>query len=262
MPILDRLETRFGRFAIPGLIQAIAALQLLTLILALFLPPESQAAYLDFLKLDAKRLFEGEVWRLVTYIFIPGTLRPLYGALAAWFLMWLGRGLDEAWGAFRVNAYVLGGMIPQAAATLLMNGEFGTLWITSTVLFAAAMIYPNEEILLFFILPVKLKWLAWFDAALLAFMMFGSPMLIPIMVLGHLNFLIAFGPAFLKGRVHMAKVSQRRRKYEEASLPEDTYFHRCHVCGKTDVDDPSLDFRVTDAGEEICSKCRQLRAIS
>jgi hypothetical protein len=261
MPLADRLETRFGRFAIPNLIQAIAGLQMLTLVVSLFMPPDARQAYAEQLSFNLGAILQGQVWRLVTYIFVVKSLTPIWGLVAAWFLMWLGRGLEEAWGAFRVNLYVLGGLIPQAVAAMFFAGGDNSLWIHSTVLFAAACIYPNEEILLMFVLPVKLKWIAWLDAAFLALMVLQTNFFfLAAVVLAHVNFLIVFGPAFVKGQLHMAKVTQRRQRYESAQMPENTFFHKCHVCGKTDVEDPTLDFRVTEEGEEICSKCRVAKA--
>ncbi|HYF35198.1 MAG TPA: hypothetical protein VD994_07930 [Prosthecobacter sp.] len=263
MPVIDRLESRFGRFAIPGLLQFIAVLQVVALVMFIFLPADAREAYLNTLKLDGAAILRGEVWRLFTYIFVPRSLSPVFGALAAIFLMWIGRALDEAWGHFRVNLYVLGGLIPQALAGLLWEGgAVNGWWLYTTTLFAMACIYPNEEILLMFILPVKVKWIAWLAAAYVVLTVVGTPVAMLAAVLAHLNFLIAFGPGFAKGRLHMAKVTQRRQRFETAQAPENTYFHKCHVCGKTDVDDPALDFRVTEEGDEICSKCRGLMSVS
>jgi hypothetical protein len=261
MPLLDRLESRLGRFAIPGLLQFIAILQVVVLVIFIFLPESARTAYQDLLKLDAAALLRGEVWRLFTYIFIPTTLNPLFAVIGAMFLMWLGKGLDEAWGHFRVNLYVIGGLIPQAIAGLLWGGGMNGMWLYSTALFAMATIYPNEEILLFFILPIKLKWVAWISAGFLGLTILSSAWGLPVVLLAHLNYLIAFGPGFIRGRLHMARVSQRRQRFEGAAIPENTWFHRCHVCGTTDVDDPTLEFRVTDSGDEICSKCRAKAAV-
>ncbi|MDZ4287076.1 MAG: hypothetical protein U0984_03915 [Prosthecobacter sp.] len=261
MPLLDRFESRFGRFALPGLLQSIAVLQLLTFVLFLFLPPEAKGSYQGFLRLDGDALMRGEVWRFFTYIFIPVSMNPFFAAMGAMFLMWIGRGLDEAWGPFRVNLYVLGGLIPQAIAGLLGGNEVNGMWLYYSTLFAMACIYPNEEILLFFILPVKLKWIAWLGVASLVLMVLNEPSAIVVVLLAQLNFLIAFGPGFLKGRVQIAKVTQRRQKYEQDQATNGPFF-RCTICGKSDVDDPTLDFRVTEEGNEICSECRKARVAS
>jgi len=75
-----------------------------------------------------------------------------------------------------------------------------------------------------------------------------------------LNFLVAFGPGFLRQRVQLAKVTERRSRLEETMRSGAAFFHQCHVCKKTEVDDPALDFRVTADGDEICNVCREAQA--
>src|SRR6218665_3206821 len=135
-------------------------------------------------------------------------------------------------------------------------GASFTLLFTS-VLFAFACIYPNEEIMLFFVIPMKMKWVAMISAVTYGLVAISAPTFLIPVFFAWLNFFVVFGPSFFKGRVHSAKVANRRAKFEAASAPE-SYFHKCKVCGKTDVDDPKLDFRVTDSGDEICSNCRKL----
>jgi len=108
MPLIDRLEARLGRFAIPGLLQAIAILQLFTLLIFMFLSVEARKPYEDFLLLKPDLIVQGQLWRLFTYVFIPNS-SLFFAVIGAMFMMWLGRGLDEAWGAFRVNLPGFGG---------------------------------------------------------------------------------------------------------------------------------------------------------
>ncbi|MBB5037780.1 hypothetical protein [Prosthecobacter dejongeii] len=257
MPLIDSLESRLGRFAIPGIIQAIAALQLFTLIISIFIGDESRPAYEQFLLLKPDLILQGQVWRLFTYIFIPSQ-QPLFAVIGALFMMWLGRGLDEAWGPFRVNLYVIGGMISLATGALIFGYEANAMWFYFAALFAFATFFPNEEILLFFILPVKIKWIAIFAAATLGLNAVGSPALLIPIFFALLNYAVAFGPGFIKGRLHSAKVASRRNEFAQAANSGAAFFHQCKVCGKTEVDDPALNFRVTDAGDEICSTCRKL----
>ncbi len=254
--LLDKLETRFGRLAVPGCVQLIATLQLVALVVFALLPPDTRQPYEDFLTLDPARVLEGQVWRLLTFAVIPAS-NLFFAVITALFLMWLGRGLDEAWGAFRVNLYVLGGMLAIALGTLLFGYTADGYWLQMSLLFAFATIYPNEEILLFFVLPVKIKWVAVFSAAMLGLMVLSSPVaLIPIFF-ALLNYALVFAPAFLRGRMHAARVAGRRTRYEQAAGGAAEFFHQCQRCGKTEVDDPSLHFRVTDEGDEICSACRR-----
>lgn len=254
--LLDKLETRFGRFAVPGCVQLIATLQLVALVVFALLPPDTRQPYEDFLTLHPARVLEGQVWRLLTFTVIPAS-NLFFAVITALFLMWLGRGLDEAWGAFRVNLYVLGGMLAIALGTLLFGYTADGYWLQLSLLFAFATIYPNEEILLFFVLPVKIKWVAFFSAGMLGLMVLSSPVaLIPIFF-ALLNYALVFAPAFLRGRMHAARIAGRRARFDQAAVGAAEFFHQCQRCGKTEVDDPSLNFRVTDAGDEICSACRR-----
>lgn len=260
MRLLDQLESRFGRFAIPGLVQFIAGLQLMTFVIFLMLGEEGRAAYLDFLTLDGGRLLQGQVWRLFTYLFIPGTLSPLWALIGAMFLMWLGRGLEEAWGAFRLNLYFVGGTLAVAVGSLLFGYTATGLFLFQSLLLAFAIIYPNEEILLFFILPVKIKWIAWLDVVFSVLMILGAPSTFWPVLFAHLNLLVTFGPGFVSNRLQMARVAERRARFDNGTASAAAFFHQCTRCGKTEVDDPGLDFRVNDAGDEICSACRSRTA--
>lgn len=257
MRLIDRLESRLGRFAIPGLLQAIAILQLFTLVIFMVLPAEARLPYENFLTLKPALVMQGQVWRLFTYVFIPSS-NLFFAMIGALFMMWLGRGLDAAWGAFRVNLYVLGGMVSLGLGALIFGYEANAMWLYLTALFAFASVYPNEEILLFFILPVKIKWVAIFTAVMLGLGVVGNPWTIVPVFFALLNYAVTFGPGFFKGRLRSAKVSSRRARFQEASEAA-AFFHQCKVCGKTDVDDPKLDFRVTEEGDEICSGCRKSR---
>lgn len=257
MSLIDRLESRLGRFAIPGLLQAIAILQLVTLLIFMVLPQDARQPYQAFLMFDGDRILAGEVWRLVSYVFIP-SYQLFFAVIGTMFMMWLGRGLDEAWGAFKVNVYVFWSLLAVAIGGLALGLPVSAAWLYFSVLFAFATFYPNEEIYLFFILPVKIKWIAFFAAGSLVLTFVSAPAYIIPALLALSGYFIAFGPQFIKGQIHSAKVANRREKFAREADTGAAYFHKCSKCGKTDVDDPSLHFRVSDSGEEICSSCRKL----
>ncbi len=259
MPLLSRLESKFGRFAIPGLVQIIALFQVLVLLMIMLMSKEGAAAYLAFLDLDPTRILRGEVWRLVTHVFIPGNFSLIWALIGTLFMMWIGRGLEESWGAFRVNLYIFGWMFVVTAGALLFHWSVPGMFLFQTLLFAFATLFPNEEIYIYFILPIKIKWIALLSAGATAFMIMGNPgLLLPVLV-AHLNYFVAFGPGFLGARAQQAKVMARRSRFESAQLPQGAFFHQCSVCKKTEIDNPQLDFRVLDSGDEICSDCRKNR---
>ena len=259
MPLISKLESKFGRFAIPGLVQVIAGFQLLVLFMVMVMTPEGATAYLQFLELNPTKVMHGEVWRLITHVFIPGNFSLIWALIGAMFMMWIGRGLESAWGAFRVNLYIYGWMFAVTVGALLFHWPASGMFLYQTLLFAFACLFPNEEIYIYFILPIKMKWVAALSAGMTAFMVMGNPAMLFPVLLAHLNFFIAFGPGFVSERARMAQVASRRSRFESARIPEGTFFHQCSVCKKTELDDPQLDFRVLDSGDEICSVCRAKR---
>lgn len=268
MRLLNKLESKFGRFAIPGLVQIIALFQLMVVIMLVFMARGGAAAFQGLLDLDPDRIMQGEVWRLVSHVFIPRSMSLIGAVFGTMIMMWVGRSLDEAWGAFRVNLYVFGWMFAITAGMLLFHwrGAIGatglptSMFLYQTLFFAFATMFPNEEISIYFILPIKVKWIAWLSAAGTAFMVMQNPALLVPLLVAHLNYFVAFGPGFLGARAQQAKVAARRSRFESAQLPQGTFFHQCSVCKKTEIDNPQLDFRVLDSGDEICSDCRARRA--
>ncbi|MBL9132757.1 MAG: hypothetical protein JNG86_16235 [Verrucomicrobiaceae bacterium] len=259
MQFIDKLESKFGRFAIPGLVQTIAVFQLGVLALILMMDKESAENYLQFLVLDAQRVLRGEVWRLVTHVFIPRSFSIIWAVLGTMVMMWIGRGLEQAWSSFRVNLYILAWMASVTAGNLIFGWGADALFLYQSLFFAFAVFYPNEEIYVYFILPVKVKWLALISAGLTGFAVMQSPgMLLPVLA-GHLNFLITFAPGLVRDMRQAAKVGERRTRYEAASRPAGEFFHQCSVCKKTEIDDARLDFRVLASGDEICHVCRENR---
>lgn len=259
MRLISSLESKFGRFAIPGLVQVIAMFQLLVLFMVMVMSPEGAAAYLMFLDLNPARVMNGEVWRLITHVFIPGNFSLIWALIGTMFMMWIGRGLDDAWGAFRVNLYIFGWMFAVTLGALIFGWPAPGMFLYQTLLFAFATLFPNEEIMIYFILPVKMKWVALLSAGMTAFLVMRDPSFLLPVIACHLNYLVVFGPGFMSERAKQARVMARRGQFESAKLAEGTFFHQCSVCKKTEIDNPQLDFRVLDSGDEICTECRAKR---
>src|SRR5438105_14567691 len=62
----DKLERRLGFLAVPGLLRYVALFNALTFLLEKLSP-----GFLQILDLDPAAVLHGQVWRLITYIFIP-----------------------------------------------------------------------------------------------------------------------------------------------------------------------------------------------
>ncbi|MCX6850806.1 MAG: hypothetical protein NTY98_17980 [Verrucomicrobia bacterium] len=260
MSLISGLELKYGRFAIHGLVEILVSLQFLVILIMAFMAPEDQETFRQLLKLDPAAVWRGEVWRLLSHVLIPWRGASLISALIGVMLLFtMGRTLDHAWGAFRVNIYIYGWIIFSTAGTMIFHWQIPSLYLYQSILFAFAALVPDYEISLYFVLPIKMKWLAFLAAGTTAFfIMQDSGLLFPVL-LGHLNFLIAFGPGFVSERARMAQVASRRSRFESAKLPQGTFFHQCSVCKKTELDDAQLEFRVLDSGDEICSTCRAKR---
>ena len=248
MNVLDSLEKRFGRFAIPGLIRIVAGFNALVFVLARISPD-----FVRMLELNRHAVLRGEVWRLVTYIFIPQTDSPIWILFILLFLWYIGEGLERAWGAFRLNLFYLVGMIGTTVAAFFFGSNFSNSMLNASLFFAFANFYPDEVIYIFFILPAKVKWLAWVSAALLLFGFVTSPMSYRMaLVAAFANYFIFFGPEMVRAARNRQQVAGRRRRFEEKSRPENEALHHCATCGATEVTNPNLEFRVSRDGEEYC----------
>lgn len=251
MQWINSLEARFGRFAFPNIIRFIALFQLLNWFLIHYSPD-----FAELLLFDRGLILSGQVWRVFSYALLPGSLGFVWLLFGVFFMWMLSDGLEQAWGAFRVNLYLLAGLFFGAIGGFIgpMPDHGWLLWMS--VLFAFAFYYPDHEILLYFIVPLKMKWVAWISAATAGFTFIGSPHMRIAIIFGLMNFFIVFLPGYIREMKGKAKVAERRNRFEAAQMPESDAMHTCSVCGKTDVSDPQLGFRVTASGDDICDECR------
>jgi hypothetical protein len=249
---IDRAEAKFGNFAIPGLLRYVAGFNALCFVLIKLNPH-----FLDVLTLNPDLVLKGEVWRVFTYIFIPviGGLFPdwLGAALYILYFIWIGTGLEEAIGAFRTTLFYLLGMVGTTIAAFLTGGDPSAFLLNTSLLFAFARFYPDTTIYILFVLPVKVKWMAWITGAFVLLGFIGGPWVYRAAVIAALsNFLLFFGREIAHEAKHRKEVSGRRRRFEEAVHSPDEAMHRCAVCGRTEHVAPDLEFRVARDGEEYC----------
>jgi hypothetical protein len=247
--LLDRLERHFSRFAIPRLIRYVVVLNALVFIL-LTLDPK----YASVLVLDRGAILEGQLWRLVSWIFIPDTLNPIWIIFYLMVVWWTGDLLEANWGAFRLNAYYFLGMFFCVASALIFGASGGNMFLNLSLFLAVATLAPNLELLFLLVIPLKLKWIALISLLWPAYILITGSLpvkMIVIMCLG--NYLIFFAPSLIRRSHENRKVQQRRTKFEAAKDTSPT-LHRCEACGITEATDPHADFRVASDGKEYCTR--------
>lgn len=247
--MLDNFNRRFGRFGIPNLTLLLVVGQVFVVLAALIGMLDASR-----LVLDAKIALNGEPWRFVTFLFLPPPVGSKLGLMLLPFTWWLlylmGDALEQEWGALRYNLFLLCGTALTVAAAVWPVPTFGlnTYQLLSIGL-AFAWLNPDFELSLFFVAQVKMKWIALLIWLYFAYLIVVSAGPIRMQVsAAAVNFAIFFSrEIYLSYRQGRRKVDrQMRRAAEEREGPQAR--HRCHVCGKTDVTNPEMDFR-------YCSKC-------
>ncbi|CAN5747367.1 hypothetical protein BH09VER1_BH09VER1_11540 [soil metagenome] len=247
MTLLDRLERRFGQWAIPGLIRYVVALNAVVFLL-IRLKLESPTHF----TFNSALIMQGEVWRLISWTFIPNTLSPIFIFFFLYFTWFISDSLEATWGSFRLNVYYVLGVVGGIAAAFLTGSGGSNVILLLSLLLAVATLAPNLEVLLL-VFPVKLKWVAAISLIQVVLTLISGTIADRIAILlCFANYLLFFGPTFLRNMRNQRTVIARRAKFESA---KDTtpYLHKCETCGKTELTDPDAEFRVTEDGREYCT---------
>lgn len=264
---VQRFCAAHPRFGIPNLMRVIVIGNVAVYVLML-LTQANNANALSFLTFNLNALLHGEVWRLVTFVFVPAYSSPFALLISLYFYYWIGSTLERQWGTAKFNLYYISGalltVLGVVLASLITGNPYltaaGTGYVNLSMFFAFAFLFPDTTVLLFFILPVKMKWLAYLDGALFAFDIIKAigahnwaGVVLPIVAL--LNFALFIWPEvhYLKERAkyqNSRKTVQFRQAQQQQAkqAQQQGYRHKCAVCGRTDTDYPDLQFR-------YCSKC-------
>ena len=227
---LDKLERKIGRYAIPNLTVYLLAGYVIGYAVAMLMPN-----MLGWLTLEPALILRGQVWRLISWVLIP----PSGNLVSLFFLVLL--------------YYSLGILIYGYEVSLSTVGLISTNYITMSIFLAFAAIYPDMEVLLFFILPVKMKWMALVYAVMALYYFVQGGMATRVAIAASLLNFIIFFLSSRNMRRFGPREQARKARFRRQSRPHMTYTngakHRCAVCGRTELDDPNLEFR-------FCSKCR------
>ena len=191
----ERFCYRHRNKGIPNLMLFIA---LGTAIMYVFMMIDPSNLLYSALCFDRTSILHGQIWRLLTYIFIPSDSNPLLLAISLFFYYVIGRAIENSWGPFRFNLFYFTGMLITDIAALLLgvNATVGNLNLSLVLAFAT--MFPENQVLLFFIIPLKMKYLAWVYFALTIWEVIAYPLpynLFPIFAL--LNYFLFFGSDIL-----------------------------------------------------------------
>ena len=267
--ILYKLERKFGRYAISNLSLYIIIAYVLGYVL-------SFTGALEIFTLNPYSILKGQIWRLITWIVVPPSSFDLFTIIMLYFYYQLGTSLERTWGAFRYNLYIFSGLLFTVlgafilyAITIVNGGEpsvmgyivstgFSTYYINLSIFLAFAAVYPNMQVLLFFVIPVKIKWMAYLDVALLLYQFVCSGIADRIaIVMSLLNFIVFFFSTRDYYRINPKEI-HRKNKFKKSAYGEKVFTknagsfavtkHKCAICGRTEKSDENLEFR-------FCSKC-------
>ena len=247
MKVLNKLERKYGNIYIPNLMGLIIAGNIITYVLNYAMP---DIRIVNMLYLNKDLVLRGEIWRLITFIFVPSSTSPLWFIIAMYFNYMVGTSLERLWGEFKFNVYYFIGIVTTIAIAFVTGSNaFTGSGINISLFLAFARIFPSYELRLFYIFPIKVKYLAMFYWVILIINLIGARSLITVLIilLPVINFLIFFGKEVFQEFVFKKKVVTRKKKFEKSSRVIENE-HKCIICGITEKDDKEMEFR-------YCSKC-------
>lgn len=264
MNFLNKMERKYGRYAIRNLSAYMIGVYVVGYMLYFFFPN-----ILAWLTLEPYYILHGQIWRLVTWLLIPPQSPDLFTIIMLFFYYSIGTSLEHTWGAFRYNVYIFMGVISTVIGAFILYfilcaisggaGTFGsslfsTYYINMSIFLAFAASYPNERVLLYFFIPVKMKWMGYLYGFFIVYSFFTSSWVGKVAILASLlNFIVYFlmtrdyrrmSPHEFKRKQDFKRATAQPRSSKNKTITK----HKCAVCGRTELDGDNLEFR-------FCSKC-------
>ncbi len=257
LSLLITLEQKLGRFAIPGLLRIIITLQVVVWLLGQ-LGQGGDSLMMNLYFIPPSITVNNEWWRLVSYLVVPTGQGVLWLLMGVPFMWMISDGLEEAWGSFRVNLYVLACVVCVDVIGLVFNVPVvNSFAILSSTVMAYAVYYPDQSINLYGIIPLEMKWIGLMDFGYLMFLALGNASLRLSTLAALIPFAVVFGPGLAQLLRNKGKTLERRHRFAAGQMSDSEHLHRCSRCGKSEKDNPQLDFRVNAEGEDVCSECRK-----
>lgn len=261
--MFDKLERKFGKYAITNFSYYIMIIYIVGAGIGMLNP----SIYNNYLALDFDLILSGQVWRLITFIFYPyitslDFISLLFGAISIYFYYYIGTTLENTWGAFRFNVYYLSGLVLNILATLMIylifgvSISFGMTYVQNALFLAFATIMPDNYVRLYFLIPIKMKWMGIVYGVILIYQVITNILtftpagfaLAAAILISMLNFIVYF--ANLKKKPKRQKEWEKKNKKMNKKFEKTIDFpaHTCCVCGRNSLTNPELEFR-------YCSKC-------
>jgi len=271
MGFIDRTEKKFGKYAIEGLGFKLVVFQALTFLLLHSYDLKALEEKLNILNIGSTKIISDIILLVGLPSDLPmNTFSYIWLFFSSYILIMCANGVESVIGKYRFNLYILSYIFIGVIALTVIRSVHGigivelTYFQSNTlrmnlmsliyvsVFISFAINYPNFEILFMFILPVKMKFLGGITALMGLFMIINSPSVLIMMYF----FGTIFGPTilfhykrFLESQAQKARTKEFTNKIAKNEAQS---FNKCKVCGKTEKDDPDLEFRIADDGEEYC----------
>ena len=272
MNFMDKLHKKFGKYAVYNLQKYLIFAYTFGLVLSLFHVDAS-----GLLGFSMDKILHGQIWRLVTWVFCAdgGSFISL---LFIYCVYSMAQSFEQMVGTFHMNVYLIGGMILNLLGailvyviTFLILGEGVSVNLTNyemlfTLFIAFALCMPEATVYLYFLIPIKMKWMFIVYIAGLVFQLYtyysigssyGVGMGILFVIVNGAQVIFSLLNLFLFFRMSKIRLSKKQKKTQHefrkqmASVPKSPVSgarHKCAICGRTELDDPNLTFR-------YCSKC-------
>ncbi len=266
MDFLTKLERKYGKLAIPNLTMMLIICFVVGYLLMIF---KQDAIY--YINLNPELIMKGQVWRLFTWIFMPPGAVSILVIITLLFYYHVGQALEHVWGDFRYTLYILSGIVftdigvvgtylvmklsgfDEYASMYASYSDVSTYYLCMSMFLAYAFMFPDMQVLLYFFIPIKVKWLGYLDIVYLlyAILMYGVMGYYPGMVTviaSVLNFILFW---FLtKGKAGVSRAHRKRKRTYKKEVRQTQILtrHKCAICGQTEEDNPALEFR-------YCSRC-------
>ncbi|MFD2255569.1 hypothetical protein ACFSSA_02680 [Luteolibacter algae] len=239
----------------PGLLRYYALFHVLVFVLQFVNPYIGKV-----LEFDRDKILSGELWRMVTFLVADSGFRG-QGGFAILFLIFMvmiafmmSDALEGAWGTFKTSFFYYTGFLGLLIANFIYETPMpgSGFFVYTSAFFAFATLFPKVEFLMFFILPVQVRWLAIVIGAVQLLALLSQPLYIGFLVLGFGNYLLWAGIPAMRGHAKVRENATRRKKFEGGLSKGTEAFHRCAVCKRTEISNPELEFRMAGDGEEYC----------